>query len=150
MEAFAQQLSLAIPQLSATGREIIGLLAESGGCIDCPDSFAMRVHLRSRHQLARVLRREGLPQIEELCAWIKVLALLLDHERTHRSLYTISMNASLYPPTCYRLVKRVTSKTWRQACDDGFGIMLVRFVNRCLTVSGPRNSSISIGVTQSA
>lgn len=150
MEAFAQQLSLGIPRLSASGREIIGLLADFGGCIDCPDSFATTIHLRSRHQLARMLRREGLPQIEELCAWIKVLRLLRDWEHTHRSLYTMALDASLYPPTCYRLVKRITSKTWRQACEDAFGDMLVRFVNRCVTMSGDRTSRISIEVTRSA
>jgi hypothetical protein len=150
MGALAQQLSSAIPRLSDRGRDIIGLLADSGGCIDCPDALAMRIHLHSRHQLARVLRREGLPQIEELGAWIKVLRLLLDWEQTHRSLYTMALGASLYPPTCYRLVKRVTGKTWRQACDDGFGVMLVRFVSRCRTMSSDRTSRISIDVTRSA
>ena len=150
MQAFAQQLSLTIPRLSPRGREIIDLLADSGGCIDCPDSLATTIHLRSRHQLARVLRREGLPQIEELCAWMKVLCLLLDWEHTHRSLYTMALDASLHPPTCYRLVKRITSKTWRQACEDGFGIMLVRFVNRCSTISGDKTSRSSIHATRSA
>ena len=150
MNLLAQQLCSAIPRLSATGREVITLVADCGGCIDCPDSFATNLQLRSRHQLARVLRREGLPQIEELCAWIKVLRLLLDWEHTHRSLYTMALDASLYPPTCYRLVKRITSKTWRQACEDGFGTMLVRFVNRCMTMSADRTSRISIEVTRSA
>ena len=150
MDTLAQQLCSAIPRLPATGREIVTFLADSGGCIDCPDAFAMRVHLRSRHQLARVLRREGLPQIEELCAWIKVLCLLIGWEQTHRSLYTMALDASLHPPTCYRLVKRITSKTWRQACDDGFGIMLVRFVTRCSTIRVRKDARISVEVARMA
>lgn len=146
MDELAQHLCLAMPRLSATGREVIALLADSGGCIDCPNSVATRIHLGSRHQLARALRREGLPQIEELCAWIKVLRLLLDWEHSHRSLYMMAMDASLYPPTCYRLVKRITSKTWRQACGDGFGIMLVRFVNRCLALGGRNDPTIRVEV----
>lgn len=149
MDALAQQLCLAIPRLSATGREVIALLAGCGGCIDCPDSIATRIHLGSRHRLARVLKREGLPQIEELCAWIKVLRLLLDWEHSHRSLYTMAMDASLYPPTCYRLVKRITTKTWRQPCGDGFAIMLIGFVNRCRTINA-RNVRVSVDRTQIA
>jgi hypothetical protein len=150
MEPLREQLYSAIPRLSNTGREIIALLADSGGRIECPDSFATGVRLRSRHQLARVLRREGLPQIEELCAWVKVLRLLLEWEHTHRSLYAMAIDASFYPPTCYRLIKRVTGKTWRQACEDGFGIMLVRFVNRCLSMRSGRNSKASIEATRIA
>jgi len=149
MEPLAPQLQAAVPRLSATGREIMALLADSGGRIESADSVALRLSLRSRHQLARALRREGLPQIEELCAWIKALHLLFEWEHTRRSLYTLALDAELYPPTCYRLIKRITSKTWRQACDDGFGIMLVRFVNRCLSLRG-RDSRVSIEVTRIA
>lgn len=130
MGPLATQLLAAMPRLSTTGRDIIGLLADSGGRIDSADSFATQFCLRSRHQLARTLRREGLPQIEELHAWIKVLHLLLEWEITHRSLLTLAHNEALYAPNCYRLIKRVTGKTWRAACAEGFSIMLVTFVSR--------------------
>lgn len=139
MDEFAQQLSLTIPRLSTVGRTILAEIAYAGGCIDCPDSVAAKVQLRSRHQLARLLRREGLPQIEELCAWVKVLLLLHGWEHTHQSLYAMAVGASFNPPTCYRLIKRVTGKTWRQACADGFGMMLIQFANRCSAVSKLRS-----------
>jgi DNA-binding phage protein len=139
MEPLALQLVAAIPRLSSTGRAMLALLADSDGRNQSADSLALHVGLRSRHQLARALRREGLPQIEELCAWVKALNFLLRWEHCHRSLYTLALDAALYPPTCYRLVKRVTGKTWRQTCADGFGMMLVSFVNRCSTLRPARN-----------
>ncbi len=149
MEALAQRLCVAIPTLSPIGRDIMTLLADAGGGFECPDSVATDLHLRDRHHLARVLKREGLPQIEELSAWIKVLRLLEDWEVTHRSLYSMAIDATFYPPTCYRMVKRITGKTWRQACDDGFGIMLVRFVSRCMTIRGEKHARVSMDLTQS-
>lgn len=150
MGKLAQQLHCAMPRLSSAGREIVVLLADSGGRIPSADCLAMGIGLSSRHQLTRTLRREGLPQIEELCAWIKALHLLLEWEATRRSLYALALNEALYPPNCYRLIKRVTGKTWRQACADGFGVMLVRFVNRCLIVNDRRKAEVSKAAGQIA
>ncbi len=134
MEPLAPQLHSAVPRLSAAGHEILALLAGSGGRIASADCFAVRLGLRSRHQLARVLRREGLPHVEELCAWIKTLQWLLEWEHTRQSLFTLALEGAQHPPTCYRLVKRVTGKTWRQTCADGYAITLLSFVNRCSTL----------------
>ena len=150
MELLAPQLIAAVPRVSSTGRAILTQLADSGGRNESADSVALGLGLRSRHQLARALRRDGLPQIEELCAWVKALYLLLEWEHTHRSLYTLALDAALHPPTCYRLVKRVTGKTWRQACTDGFGIMLLGFVNRCLTLRDGREAAVRTALGQIA
>jgi len=114
----------------------VAWLANHTGRIASADSFARGVGLHSRHSLARLLKREGLPQIEELCGWISTLALLSRWEHTHSSLYSLALDTQRSPPTCYRAVKRVTGKTWRQACSEGFSFMLVSFVNRCREV-GP-------------
>lgn len=150
MELLASQLHAAVPRLSAAGHEILALLVGSGGRVASADSFAAGLGLRSRHQLARALKREGLPQIEELCAWIKALHLLLEWEHTHRSLFTLALEAALDPPTCYHLVKRVSGKTWRQACADGYAIMLLTFVNRCLTLRHGRETAVQTAVGQIA
>ena len=150
MEPLALQVGCAVPHLSARGHEILALLDASGGRVGSADSVALGLGLRSRHQLARALRREGLPQIEELCAWIKALHLLLEWEHTHRSLLTLAREAALHPPTCYRLVKRVTGKTWREACADGFGIMLLSFVNRCLKLRHMREAVVRTAVGRTA
>ncbi len=146
MEPLALQLGCAVPQLSARGHEILALLDVSGGRVSSADSFALGLGLRSRHQLAGALRREGLPQIEELCAWIKALHWLLEWEHTHQSLFTLAREAALQPPTCYRLVKRVTGKTWRQACADGFAILLLSFVNRCLSLRHIREAAVRTAI----
>lgn len=146
MDLLAPQLHSAVPRLSAAGHEILALLADSAGRIASADSFADRLGLHSRHQLARALRREGLPQIEELCAWIKTLQWLLEWEHTHQSLFTLALEGALHPPTCYRLVKRVTGKTWRDTCADGYAITLLSFVNRCLALRHRRETALGTDV----
>lgn len=150
MDRLALQLDAAVSFVSPSGKRILAQLADSEGRIACADVFARGLGLHSRHQLTRALKREGLPQIEELCAWIKALQLLLEWDQTHRSLYALAVDGGLYPPTCYRLVKRVTGTTWRQACADGFAMMLLRFRNRCLMVRERTAGGVSTNTAQIA
>jgi|SRR6266480_6665627 len=75
-----------LPWLSDRGRRLLHSVVDSIGRIPCAQDFAVTVQLVSRHQVARLLRTEGLPQIEELCAWVKTIHLIQEWERTHRSL----------------------------------------------------------------
>ena len=121
----------ALPWISDRGRRVLHSVVDSQGRIPCAQDFAISVELVNRHQVARVLRTEGLPQIEELCAWVKTIHLIQEWERTHRSLYALAIDAKMYPPNCYRLLKRVTGKTWTHACADGSTVMMMRFAGRC-------------------
>src|SRR5438876_2658678 len=131
MESVAGDLHDALPQLSTPVRMILSALAASAGSISSADAFAVACGLHSRHQLGGLLRREGLPQIEELTGWITVLTLLRQREVSGWSLYRGALEVSKWPPTCYRTVKRLTGTTWRRACDEGFYRLLDRFVSRC-------------------
>ncbi len=117
--SLAEQLQLAFPSISPLCRSLIVALTDRRGRIRSADSFARVLGLQSRHQLARLLRRDGLPQIEELAGWITVLGLLRDQDSGVRSLYRFALQLDQCPPTMYRAVKRITGKTWRVVKAEG-------------------------------
>ncbi len=131
----ASSLLGAFPHLSGAGRQVMQLLAETRGRIGRADSLAAGVGLRNRHQLARLLKREGLPQVEELAGWICVLSWVIEWETRGTPLFNLASAADLAPPTCYRLVKRLTGVTWTQARDRGFAWVLCGFLRQCRTLS---------------
>lgn len=131
MQWVVAQLQLALPHLSAWGHTALTALAGCSGRVASADALAIVLGLPNRYKLGRALKREGLPQLEELSGWIRTLTLLAEGERTHQPLYRLAIASAVNPPTCYRLIKRVTGRTWCQVRTDGFDVLLVRFVGRC-------------------
>jgi hypothetical protein len=127
----AEQLHPLLPHLTARGQQVLAAVANQAGRIGGANCLTRQLGLPSRHCLARLLRREGLPAIEELCGWMSVLNLLQDYEHTHQSLYQLAIRTTRHPPTCYRTVKRITGKTWTQVRMEGFHFALISFLKRC-------------------
>src|SRR5512144_884345 len=71
--SLAGRLYAALPWVSERVRAILTSLAASNGRIGSADHLARVAALRSRFQLARLLRRDGLPPVGELVAWTRVL-----------------------------------------------------------------------------
>src|SRR5512144_1812366 len=67
------KLHAALPWVSPQARAILTWLAACNGSIGSAEHLARVVALRSRFQLARLLRRDGLPPVGELAAWTRVL-----------------------------------------------------------------------------
>jgi len=127
----ADQLQMLLPQLSLEARQIVAAVADKAGMIGNASDLARELGAPNRHHIARVLQREGLPPIEELCGWISVLDLLYHYEESHASLYQLALRSTRHPPTCYRTIKRIIGKTWAEARSEGFHIALIRFLRRC-------------------
>jgi hypothetical protein len=125
---------------SPTGRVVLDHLAAVRGQVGSAQSFAHRVGLASRHQLHRRLQRDGLPPIEGLAAWVRILAWVTEAEQTHRSLFDIAVRAGLDPPTCYRTVTRITLEHWSTVCKNGSAWVLLRLIDECRKIS-PLNQS---------
>jgi hypothetical protein len=151
MQSIAAQVQLALPHLSMVGHTVLTVLAPCSGRVPSADALAMVLGFANRFRLGRALRREGLPQLEELSGWLRVLSLLAEGERTRQPLYRLAMKAAENPPTWYRLIRRVTGRTWCQARAEGFDVLLVRFVRRCGEVRrdsstvapGPRKETVA-------
>ena len=122
-----------LPRLSRNGRAIVGALGCFNGKPQSPSQVASLIGLRTRFQLARALRREGLPPLEELAAWTRVLYWLQEAERTDASLFNLAQQAGIDPAIAYRLVHRTTGIRWVQARRAGLAAIVRRLRDQCRT-----------------
>jgi YVTN family beta-propeller protein len=127
----ALTIETALPRLSPAGRAAINTLAAARGPIPKVDEMATRLGLQSRYQVARLLRREGLPSFSELTDWMCLLSFLWQAESSSRPLLQLVQSAGMDPATCYRRCKRTLGVPWSVARRRGFAWALVRFLKRC-------------------
>lgn len=126
-------LQTALPSLSADGRAVISALGCFNGYPSSAGDLAAMVGMRSRYQLARALRREGLPPLEELAGWARVLYWKVEAERNGTSLRRLVQGADLDVTTAYRMVRRLTGLRWSELQRVRLAAVLQRFRDRCHT-----------------
>src|SRR5512143_271545 len=129
--SLAARLYAALPWVSQRVRAILTSLAASNGSVGSADHLARIAALRSRFQLARLLRRDGLPPVGELVAWTRVLYWLHQAEVDGSTLGHLVLVDGIDPATASRLVKRVLGITWTTARTRGFHSAFDRFVTEC-------------------
>src|SRR5437879_9633198 len=122
---------LCLPPSAATSRAWVIALSCCNGHASSAGEIAAWVGLRDRHQLARGLRRDGLPPLEQLAGWARVLYWMLEAEAGDRSLLELARREQLDPAVAYRLVQRVTGLRWSQVRRAGLAALLARFRERC-------------------
>lgn len=123
----------ALPHVSPTSRAVLSTLACRNGHAPPAAEVAAWVGLRDRFQLARVLRADGLPPLEQLTGWIRVLYWVLQAEATGASLLELMQREGLDPATGYRLVRRVTGLRWSEVRRQGTSMVLLKLRDRCTT-----------------
>ena len=106
--------------------------------------MAPRIGLRNRFELARLMKREGLPPLHELAAWATVLSWVETSERTHYSLCRLAFRCRKDPAVCYRTVKRITGLGWREVRGHGSEWLMRQFAAR-LRARSPSVHKMSIG-----
>jgi len=131
-------LQTALPGLSARSRALVNTLACYNGDPPLADDVAALVGMRSRYQLARALRHEGLPSLEELAGWARTLYWLVEAETTGASLRQLAQHVHLEAATAYRLVHRVTGMRWSELRRAGSATTVLRLRNRCEPYSACR------------
>jgi len=97
----------------------------------CSQEFAAWLGFHDRYQLARALRREGLPPLEVIGGWARTLYWMTEAEASGTSLRELAERERLDPAVAYRLVRRVTGRRWSEVRRDGLAVTLVRFHDRC-------------------
>ena len=92
--------------------------------------------------MARLLRREGLPQLEELAAWVRLLRWLILWQSGSGSLSRMALDAGLETSVCCRTIRRLTGATWTEARALGSEWALILLVERCqsLAATGKRQA----------
>ncbi len=124
-------IQLRRPELSLRSRVLIEALLLSGGSLGTAQQVARQLGLRNRFDLARLLKREGLPPLHDLTGWASVLVWVDRAECTGCSLCQLAFHARKDPAVCYRTVKRITGLRWQQIKARGSGWLLERFVAQC-------------------
>ena len=118
-------------------RAVMDAVFLSEGSIGSAYVVARRLGLRSRFQLARLLKREGLPPLHRVAEWATVLSWVKAAEQTGASLRCIALEARRHPSACYRLVKEVTGLSWGEARSRGSSWACREFLEEFATTSRP-------------
>ncbi len=124
-------LQTALPHLSENGRALLSALGCVNGHPPCPKELAEWLGFHDRYQLARALRREGLPPLEVIGGWARTLYWVLQAETSGISLRELADRERIDPAVAYRLVRRVTGHRWSEVRRDGLAVMLLHFRDRC-------------------
>ncbi|OLC89246.1 MAG: hypothetical protein DMD38_13580 [Gemmatimonadetes bacterium] len=123
----AKVLKVALPSLSGEARAVVDVLASRNGLLPPADDVATFLGLRTRHQVARTLRRASLPPLEKLAAWTRLFYWILQSEQTGASLLSLARQSGIEPATCYRLVRRLMGKPWSRVRRGGIPGAILQF-----------------------
>jgi YVTN family beta-propeller protein len=109
----------------------VNTLICDNGRVGSAQVLCQRLGLRSRFQLNRLLHREGLPPYEELAGWVCVFYWMLRADAGEQgSLRSLALQTHMDAASCYRLVRRVTGRCWRQLRGVGTKEVTRWFVQR--------------------
>jgi len=123
----AKILNVALPSLSGDARAVVDVLACKNGLLPAAGDVATFLGLRTRHQVARTLRRASLPPLEELAAWTRLFYWVLQFEQSGASLLALARQSHLEPATCYRLVRRLMGQPWSHVRRGGIAGAILHF-----------------------
>src|SRR6266850_8489962 len=133
------------PGMTFYPRAIVEAILLSEGSIGSAKLVANLLGFRSRFQLARLLKREGLPPLHRLAAWTTILSWVRVAEREGTCLFRLAYRSHRHPAACYRLVREVTGLSWTEVRRRGSAWverkLMQEFRAACVRHSGPRPHS---------
>jgi hypothetical protein len=121
----------ALPGHSPRGAELITQLWVAGCTHRDAAEVAARLGLANRYALARLLHNEGLPSYRRIAGWIRVLALVMAWEESHRSLSRSALDRADDPAAYSRTVRRITGLTWTEVRNRGSAWVIATFLEEC-------------------
>lgn len=147
MDSFDLLLHAVLDWVSPASDGIITVLVDITLGSSNADFLARRAGLRNRHHLARVLARDGLPPFQELRSWLRIARWIFEWEQQGTSLFRSATSEDLNPIVCYRMVQRVTGRSWTDLRALGTEDVLMQLRSRCRMrqQGGAVSDAISIG-----
>jgi DNA-binding beta-propeller fold protein YncE len=142
-------LQTALPHLSENGRAILSAFGCLNGHPAGSHQLATLLGFHDRYQLARALRREGLPSLEVMGGWARTLYWMTEAENSGKSLRELAERERLDPAVAYRLVRRVTGRRWSEVRREGLAVTMLRFRDRCGKAASPA-ATLPLAVGQGA
>ncbi len=116
-------------------RAVIEAIVLAKGSIGSAQQVATALGLHNRFQLARLLKKEGLPPLRRLSDWVMVLSWVDEAERHGTSLCAMAFQSKKDPSACYRLVKTTTGRRWEQVQARGGAWALQQCIKEVLKTS---------------
>lgn len=129
----SSKIHAALPWLTFRTLAVVDALLLSCGPVGTAQRLAAHLGLRSRFQLAALLRDEGLPSLHRLSGWMTVLHWTWDSGHSEVSLSSAALRMGREPAACYRLVKRITGVPWSGVRAAGWDWALSKFLEECTT-----------------
>src|SRR5258705_13861566 len=99
-----------LPHLSYNGRALISALGCVNGRTPGSRELASWLGFHDRYQLARALRREGLPPLETLGGWTRTPHWVLQSATSGVTPRDLGQRDNFDPPVAYRLTGRITGR----------------------------------------
>ncbi len=124
-------LRAALPRLSFRARALLDAMILAGGSIGSGPRVAKLLGFGSRFDLARALAKEGLPTFGRLAAWITILVWTWNWEHRHVALGPTAISSGRDPSVCYRLVRRITKRSWTTVRELGTRWVLENLLEEC-------------------
>jgi len=128
-------------RLTLRTRSVLEAVLLSEGSIGSANDVAKRLGLDNRFQLARLLKRDGLPPLHRLAEWATVLSWVIAAEQKSFSLCHIAFHSGRHPSACYRLVKETTGYCWAEIRARGSRWVQRAFLTQCSGTDSGRCSS---------
>jgi hypothetical protein len=124
-------LDLSFWWISPTSRSVINRLLASRGRFISADALGRSVGLRNRHQLAHVLRRDGLLPPSAMTAWARLTVWTAEWESNGRSLCALTLDEDRDPASSYRLVQSLTGSSWLEVRQRGVIWVIECWLEEC-------------------
>lgn len=131
-------LHSSLPHVSLKGRALLSALACVNGRPASTTELAHWLGFHDRYQLARALKREGLPPIETLGGWTRTLYWIIESQTTGATLRELALREHLDPAVAYKLVRRVTGRRWSEIRQAGLSGAVLSFRDHCSSRAGSR------------
>ena len=118
------------PGMALLASAVVEAIMLTEGPIGSAHAVARRLGLANRFQLARLLKREGLPPLHRIAEWATLESWVTAAERDGVSLSNIALRAKKHASACYRLVKEITGLGWEDVRVLGSSWVQNEFSNR--------------------
>lgn len=117
--------------LSPEARTLITALIARRGTVGGAELFARQLGYRNRHQLARTLDHAGLPPLETLARWIRVLLWVRAWERSRMALSRGALEEGEDYAVRFRVVRQLTGCRWTTVRSEGAAWVAMRLREQC-------------------
>src|ERR1044072_3783241 len=101
-----------LPHVPLRGRAFLSATACVTGPPSSTTELAQSLGFHDRYQLARALKREGLPPVETLGGWTRTLYWIIESQASGATLRELAIREHLDPAVAYKLVRRGAGRRW--------------------------------------